>query len=240
MGVRRRCCSAISRSPPGRSSSATAGVGPVAAGFWRLALALPFLWLIARMLRQPVHLPRARADHRHRLRRLLLRRRPRRLARRDPADQARQRDPVRQYLELHLRRLGPVAGAPLAVAGAGAGAGARRGSAARLLMWGSAELSAAHLARRPARGARRAALHRLSDPRRTHPRRARSRCPCCSSPACSARRCCFPPRSPPASDHSRRLDRRCSRSPCAARSSGRGCWSMRSAMSRRWSSASPC
>ena len=34
------------------------GVGPVAAGFWRLALALPFLWAIAWMCRQPVHLPR--------------------------------------------------------------------------------------------------------------------------------------------------------------------------------------
>ena len=33
------------------------GVGPTAAGFWRLTIALPFLWLIARMLRQPVHLP---------------------------------------------------------------------------------------------------------------------------------------------------------------------------------------
>ena len=35
-----------------------AGVGPITAGFWRLALALPFLWLIAHMFRQPVHLPR--------------------------------------------------------------------------------------------------------------------------------------------------------------------------------------
>lgn len=34
------------------------GVGPVAAGFWRLALALPFLWAIAWIFRQPVHLPR--------------------------------------------------------------------------------------------------------------------------------------------------------------------------------------
>ncbi len=34
------------------------GVGPVAAGFWRLALALPFLWLLARMFGQPVHRPR--------------------------------------------------------------------------------------------------------------------------------------------------------------------------------------
>jgi drug/metabolite transporter (DMT)-like permease len=34
------------------------GVGPVATGFWRLALALPFLWAIAQMFRQPVHLPR--------------------------------------------------------------------------------------------------------------------------------------------------------------------------------------
>lgn len=34
------------------------GVGPVAAGFWRLFLALPFLWLIARMAGQPVHWPR--------------------------------------------------------------------------------------------------------------------------------------------------------------------------------------
>jgi len=34
------------------------GVGPVAAGFWRLALALPFLWLLARAFKQPVHRPR--------------------------------------------------------------------------------------------------------------------------------------------------------------------------------------
>lgn len=34
------------------------GVGPVAAGFWRLALALPFLFLIARFSGQPVHWPR--------------------------------------------------------------------------------------------------------------------------------------------------------------------------------------
>ena len=34
------------------------GVGPVAAGFWRLALALPFLWLLARAFGQPVHRPR--------------------------------------------------------------------------------------------------------------------------------------------------------------------------------------
>jgi len=34
------------------------GVGPIAAGFWRLALALPFLWAIAWMFRQPVHVPR--------------------------------------------------------------------------------------------------------------------------------------------------------------------------------------
>ena len=34
------------------------GVGPVAAGFWRLALALPFLFLIARLAKQPVHWPR--------------------------------------------------------------------------------------------------------------------------------------------------------------------------------------
>lgn len=33
------------------------GVGPVAAGFWRLALALPFLFVIARVTRQPVHWP---------------------------------------------------------------------------------------------------------------------------------------------------------------------------------------
>ena len=34
-----------------------AGVGPVAAGFWRVTLALPFLWLIARLLKQRVRLP---------------------------------------------------------------------------------------------------------------------------------------------------------------------------------------
>jgi drug/metabolite transporter (DMT)-like permease len=33
------------------------GVGPVAAGFWRLGLALPFLFVIAAMTKQPVHWP---------------------------------------------------------------------------------------------------------------------------------------------------------------------------------------
>ncbi len=33
-------------------------VGPVAVGFWRLLIALPFLWLLARAVRQPVYLPR--------------------------------------------------------------------------------------------------------------------------------------------------------------------------------------
>ena len=33
------------------------GTGPVAAGFWRLALALPFLFLIARVAGQPAHWP---------------------------------------------------------------------------------------------------------------------------------------------------------------------------------------
>ncbi|QNN68477.1 DMT family transporter [Sphingomonas lutea] len=33
------------------------GVGPVAAGFWRLALALPFLFVIALVARQPAHWP---------------------------------------------------------------------------------------------------------------------------------------------------------------------------------------
>jgi drug/metabolite transporter (DMT)-like permease len=34
-----------------------ADTGPVAAGFWRLALAIPFLWLLARAVGQPVHWP---------------------------------------------------------------------------------------------------------------------------------------------------------------------------------------
>lgn len=33
------------------------GVGPVAAGFWRLALALPPLFVVAALIRQPVHWP---------------------------------------------------------------------------------------------------------------------------------------------------------------------------------------
>jgi len=33
------------------------GVGPVAAGFWRLALALPFLFVMAALTRQPIHWP---------------------------------------------------------------------------------------------------------------------------------------------------------------------------------------
>ena len=36
-----------------------AGVGPVAAGFWRMALAIPFLFLLAYLARQPVRWPRA-------------------------------------------------------------------------------------------------------------------------------------------------------------------------------------
>ena len=35
-----------------------ADVGPIATGFWRLALALPFLWAIARVSGKPAHLPR--------------------------------------------------------------------------------------------------------------------------------------------------------------------------------------
>ncbi|MDQ3074511.1 MAG: DMT family transporter [Pseudomonadota bacterium] len=38
-----------------------AGVGPVAAGFWRVTLAIPFLWLIARLLKQPVRVQRRAA-----------------------------------------------------------------------------------------------------------------------------------------------------------------------------------
>jgi drug/metabolite transporter (DMT)-like permease len=34
-----------------------ADTGPVAAGFWRLALAVPFLWVLARVVGQPVHWP---------------------------------------------------------------------------------------------------------------------------------------------------------------------------------------
>ena len=33
-------------------------VGPVAVGFWRLLLALPFLWLLAYLARQPAHVPK--------------------------------------------------------------------------------------------------------------------------------------------------------------------------------------
>ena len=35
-----------------------ADVGPVAVGFWRLMIALPFIWLIARVARQPIHVPK--------------------------------------------------------------------------------------------------------------------------------------------------------------------------------------
>ena len=34
-----------------------ADTGPLAAGFWRLALAVPFLWMMARAVGQPVHWP---------------------------------------------------------------------------------------------------------------------------------------------------------------------------------------
>jgi drug/metabolite transporter (DMT)-like permease len=34
------------------------GVGPISAGFWRMALAIPFLWLVARMVKEPVHWPK--------------------------------------------------------------------------------------------------------------------------------------------------------------------------------------
>jgi drug/metabolite transporter (DMT)-like permease len=35
-----------------------ADVGPVAVGFWRLLLALPFIWLLARLARQPQRIPK--------------------------------------------------------------------------------------------------------------------------------------------------------------------------------------
>lgn len=35
-----------------------ADVGPVAVGFWRLLLALPFIWLLARVARQPQRIPK--------------------------------------------------------------------------------------------------------------------------------------------------------------------------------------
>ena len=35
-----------------------AEVGPIAAGFWRMALAVPFLVILAYLVRQPVRLPR--------------------------------------------------------------------------------------------------------------------------------------------------------------------------------------
>jgi drug/metabolite transporter (DMT)-like permease len=38
-----------------------AGVGPVAAGLWRVTLALPFLWLAARVMKQPLAFPRRAA-----------------------------------------------------------------------------------------------------------------------------------------------------------------------------------
>ncbi len=34
------------------------GVGPIAAGYWRLALAIPFLWLVALAVKQPIRWPR--------------------------------------------------------------------------------------------------------------------------------------------------------------------------------------
>jgi len=37
------------------------GVGPISAGFWRVALALPFLWLVARLFRQAVLVSRRAA-----------------------------------------------------------------------------------------------------------------------------------------------------------------------------------
>ena len=50
-----------------------ADVGPVAAGFWRLALALPFLFVIAAMTGQPVHWPGRKLALLVACRRLLLR-----------------------------------------------------------------------------------------------------------------------------------------------------------------------
>ena len=34
------------------------GVGPIAAGYWRMALAIPFLWLLAVAVKQPIRWPR--------------------------------------------------------------------------------------------------------------------------------------------------------------------------------------
>jgi drug/metabolite transporter (DMT)-like permease len=90
------------------------GVGPVAAGFWRLALAVPFLWLLAWAFKQPVHKPRKALTLAIALAAFFFAAWGLWLARKLPS---------------------PIQALALALAAAGCA----------MLMWGSAELSAAHL-----------------------------------------------------------------------------------------------
>ena len=215
------------------------GVGPVSGRFLAAGAGAAFPVAARPLVRPAGASPAQGADDRYRSRRLLLRRRSRRLARGHPADQARQRHLVRQYLQLLLRRLGAVACPQIAVTGAGAGADARR---RRLRDADVGQRGAVRRAssRRPARRPRRAALHFLSDHRRTHPRRAAADAPAVprqhvrcghAAPGRAGRR---------GDSYPRPTGPACLRWHCAVRSLARACWSMRSAMSRRWSSASPC
>ena len=106
-------------------------------------------------------LARSRACAAHRAGRLFLRRRPRRLARRDPHDEARQRDLVRQHVEPDLRALGTVDRAAPAVGDASRrtdSRGDRRGP----VDGQQRGIVRPQRHRRPARAARGRALHRLS------------------------------------------------------------------------------
>ena len=163
--------------------------GPVAVGFWRLVarLAVPVVVAPHRPARQPA-LAETGTGHHRRDRRDLLRARSRRVERRHPHDQARQCDPVRQYRQLRLRRLRPVAGPPRAVRSRRPSRCCSPSAGAALLMSGSYELSPKQLRRRSADPRRRPALRRLSDFRRARAGRSSSRCRCCSSRPCSRSR----------------------------------------------------
>ena len=99
-----RCCSAMSRWRSGRGWCGLPTSGRsrrlLAAG---AGASVPVGWSRARA-GQPAHWPRRALVVDNRDRGDLLRARSRRLERRHPHDQARQRDPVRQHRQLRLRR----------------------------------------------------------------------------------------------------------------------------------------
>jgi drug/metabolite transporter (DMT)-like permease len=210
-------------------------VGPVAAGFWRLALALPFLFVIAAMIRQPVHWPVRKLATLVAIAAVFF-----------AADLA------AWHVGIHMTKLGNATlfgnVSSFAFAAWGLWLARRWPSTTQGLALGLAVIGAAMLM---------GSSFELSPRNFTgdllalfagllytgyliaiqQARGSLSRCHCCSSPAHSARQCCSRCQWRSANRSSRMTGLSSCSSPSAARCSGRACSSTVSPTSRRWSSA---